>query len=123
MSNGTAANSGDRGFASTYESVVRFVQGRYDEAGLRHEVPVFDSPNVAQWSLLSTPLDSLMSIDGDDEFVVACYTRLLNRLPGAPEITHYATALQEQTIARAGLIERFLESEEYAVKGVRVEFA
>lgn len=104
----------DPTFARTYSAIVEHVKQRYRELGVDHSVPVFDPPDVAQWSVLGVPRDRLVAVAGDEQFVQACYTRLVNRLGAPREVRAAAARLAADSITRDELIDEFMSSEEYA---------
>jgi Domain of unknown function (DUF4214) len=106
-------------FADVYAGVIASAMARVARRDPR-AVRMFEPVEVAELCCRRVPLADLLGIESDDDFVISCYAKFLDRLPARSEVDHFAHKLSTGEQSRPELITEISESEEHRRRGIRV---
>ena len=112
--------SADPEFRELYSTISQLVVDRLRTVRTDDDVLAIEPVESAQYCLVEVPEDVLLEIDDDLDFVIACYAKLLDRMPSLSDASGQALRIQRRGVTRQEFSRLLLGSLEYERKGVRV---
>lgn len=104
----TVSHSSDD-FASIYDAVIAEVMFNVERQGATPDSVTIEPTNIAAHCFMDVPYKELLTIEGDEEFVIACGSKIWDRLMGEPQKLVLLEDLQSG-VSREQLMARMTEN-------------